>query len=274
MFGGKGNRMIFHSGFEYNYLWMPLIGFVVGLVATIIGSGGSFFFLLALMLLFDVSAPVAVTTSLAATVPICIVGTAGHYRHGHINFRIGLIFIATGVFGAVLGANLTGLLSPEKLKIAFGIYIILLALQMLVDHWRTKKKTTKKFLQGQKVGTKKVASGSVYGFLSGVITGTFGTSGAAPVLAGLFSMRIPVKEIAGTSLAIILVNTIFALTAHFLVGKIDLTLVYFLAAGATVGAFAGPKLLAGFKISKSDSSLRVWYALLLVAMGIVIIMSK
>ena len=266
--------MIFHSAFEYNYLWMPLIGFIVGIVATIIGSGGSFFFLLALILLFNVSAPVAVTTSLAATVPICIVGTAGHYRHGHINFRVGILFISTGILGAVIGANLTGLLSAEKLKTAFGIYIILLALQMLINHWRSKKKATERLRKGHRMGTKKSAAGTVYGFLSGIITGTFGTSGAAPVLAGLFSLRMPLKEIAGTSLAVILVNTVFALAAHFLVGKIDLTLVYFLAAGATAGAFSGPKVLAGFKIGKGEKSLRLWYALLLVLMGIAIIISN
>lgn len=267
--------MVFHSSFEYSYLWLPVIGFVIGILASLIGSGGSFFFLLTLLLLFKVSAPVAVTTSLAATLPICIVGTAGHYRHGHINIRFGILFIATGIPGALLGANLTGLLPPEKLKTTFGIYIIILALHMLINYWRRKRRDKKSnYAPGKSIGTKKTIKGSVYGFLAGIITGTFGTSGAAPVLAGLLSMQIPVKQVAGTSLAVILVNTLFALTAHFLVGKIDLMLVYFLAAGAAVGAFSGPKILAGFKTGGAEHSLRLWYAIVLIILGFVMIFSK
>lgn len=267
--------MIFHSSFEYSYLWLPLIGFVIGTLASLIGSGGSFFFLLTLLLLFNVSAPVAVTTSLASTLPIGIIGTAGHYRQGHINFSFGAIFIITGILGALLGANLTGLLPPEKLKASFGTYIILLALHMLFNYWKSKKKKFKvQHYTGTNIGGRKTAKSSVYGFLAGIVTGTFGTSGAAPVLAGLLSMKIPVKQVAGTSLAIILMNTLFALTAHFVVGKIDLMLVYFLAAGATVGAFSGPKILAGFKTGGAENSLRLWYAIVLVVLGIVMIFSK
>ena len=267
--------MIFHSSFEYSYLWLPLIGFIIGVLASLIGSGGSFFFLLTLLLLFEVSAPIAVTTSLAATLPICIVGTAGHYRHGHINLRLGLLFIAAGVPGALLGANFTGLLPPDKLKIAFGIYVIVLALHMLINYFRRKKsEKNSQYTPEKNSGKRKTAKGSIFGLLAGIITGTFGTSGAAPVLAGLLSMQIPVKQVAGTSLSIILVNTLFALTAHFLVGKIDLMLVYFLATGATIGAFTGPKILADFKTGGTEDFLRLSYAIVLVILGFVMIFSK
>lgn len=60
-------------------------------------------------------------------------------------------------------------------------------------------------------------------------------------------MRIPFKMVIGTSLLAVLVNTIFAVGAHFIVGKIDLTLVIFLTAGSTLGAIIGPRLLAKSK---------------------------
>ncbi|HDR68276.1 MAG TPA: sulfite exporter TauE/SafE family protein, partial [Bacteroidaceae bacterium] len=70
--------MIFHSAFEYIYLWLPLIGLLVGLISTLIGGGGGgFFFIPILTILFGVPAHIAVTTSLAATIPICIVGLIG-----------------------------------------------------------------------------------------------------------------------------------------------------------------------------------------------------
>ena len=67
-------------------------------------------------------------------------------------------------------------------------------------------------------GIRKTVKGSFFGLLAGIITGTFGTSGTAPVIAGLFTMEIPLKLVIGTSLLVILANTVFAIGAHFLVG--------------------------------------------------------
>jgi len=69
--------MIFHSSFQYCYLWLPLVGFIIGFFASMAGGGGGFFFLPVLILLFKVPAQIAVATSLAATLPICIVGSWG-----------------------------------------------------------------------------------------------------------------------------------------------------------------------------------------------------
>ncbi len=266
--------MIFYSPFEFNYLWLPVIGFIIGLLATLIGAGGGLFFIFILVLLFKISVPVAVTTSLAATLPICLVGSIRHFFYGNINVRVGLIFSVTGVAGALIGANVTGLLTAAQLKISFGLYTILLAVQIFYNTLKDKK--TEKGLINPKAGhgLKNTAKGSGYGFLAGIVTGTFGTSGAAPVLAGLLSMRISVKKVVGTSLIVVLINTIFALAAHFFVGKTDLTLVYFLGGGAAVGAFAGPKLLAGYNFGKSEGRARLFYAIGLAVIGILMIFSK
>jgi len=112
---------------------------------------------------------------------------------------------------------------------------------------------------------------SFFGFLAGTITGTFGTSGTAPVLAGLFTLRLPLKLVIGTSLLVVLSNTIFAVGAHFLVGKIDLSLVCFLTLGSVVGAVIGPKFLSKTKIGKSENKVRYLYAVVMVVLGILMI---
>ncbi len=266
--------MIFHSPFEYHYLWLPLVGIAIGLLGSMIGGGGGFFFLLVLILFFDVPAQIAVATSLAATLPICVVGSVSHYRHGHIDFRMVLFFVAAGIPGAVLGANLTGLMSQEQLEISFGIYLILLATHMYLNDRKHRRAGLKGKTLRKNTRLKKNAKGSVYGFLAGVITGIFGTSGTAPVLAGLMAIRMPIKLVVGTSLLVVLVNTISALATHFLVGKIDLTLVYFLAGGAMIGAFTGPKILSGIKTKGTEGPIRRWYALVLVIFGVILILSS
>jgi uncharacterized membrane protein YfcA len=86
-------------------------------------------------------------------------------------------------------------------------------------------------------------------------------------------MQMPVKLVAGTSLLIILINTISALGAHFLVGEIDLTMVCFLASGSVIGAFAGPKLLSKIKTTKVEGPARMWYAVAMAILGIIILIT-
>lgn len=265
--------MIFQSSFDYAYLWLPLIGLVIGLVSTMVGSGGGFLFLPVLILIFKLPAQMAVATSLAATLPICIVGSFSHYRHDNINFRMGLLFIITGILGAITGAWLTTLVTPGQLKTGFGIYSLLIAVPLLINYSRYKKNKIKIISSTSGMSLNKISKGSFYGILSGIITGSFGTSGAAPVLAGLLSMQMPVKLVAGTSLLIILINTISALGAHFLVGEIDLTMVCFLASGSVIGAFAGPKLLSEIKTTKVEGPARMWYAIAMVILGIIILIT-
>jgi uncharacterized protein len=266
--------MIFHSSFEYIYLWLPLIGFIIGLWGSMLGGGGGFFFIPILTVLFNVPAQISVATSLAATLPICIVGTFGHYRKGNIDVRVGMTFAFAGILGALAGAKLTSLMTAGQLKISFGIYSILIALIMIIGNWREKRDEANGSKKTKKSRLLKITRGSFFGFLSGVITGTFGTSGTAPVQAGLFAMRMPIKLVVGTSLMVSTVNNFSALGGHFLVGEIDLTLVYFLTAGAIIGALLGPKLLADVKIGRAEGPIRIWYALGMIVFGIIMIFFK
>lgn len=266
--------MIFHSQFEYIYLWLPLIGFLVGLWGSMLGGGGGFFFIPVLTLLFNVPAQIAVATSLAASIPICIIGSIGHYNNGNIDLRMGLLYSAAGIVGAFAGAKLTSIMTSVQLKTSFGIYSIIIALIMIIGRWREKRSESNGIKIPEASVLLKATSGSFFGFLSGIITGTFGTSGTAPVQAGLFAMRMPVKLVVGTSLLVSTVNTFFGLGGHFLVGDIDLTLVYFLTAGAVIGALLGPKILAGVKIGRAEGPIRIWYALGMIVFGIIMIISK
>lgn len=265
--------MVFHSAFENSYLWLPLVGLVIGFLGSVIGGGGGFFFLPVLILLFHVPAQIAVSTSLAATLPVCIFGAFSHHRNGNIDFRMGSVFAIAGILGAIIGAGLTGLLTTGQLKISFGIYSILLAGHMMLSNRKKIKAESNGEVIPEKTPFQKRTGASVYGLLAGVITGTFGTSGTAPLLAGLFAVQLPIKVIAGTSLLIVFVNTVSALGAHFMVGKIDLTLVYFLTAGTIIGAFTGPRLISGVKIERSENSVRFWFALIMMAFGLLMIIT-
>ena len=263
--------MIFYSDYQSIYLILPLIGFVIGLFGTMLGGGGGFFFLPLLTLVIGAPAHVAVATSLTATLPIGIVGTFGHYRSGHVDWKTGRIFIAAGIVGAFAGTALTNLMSSEQLKVAFGVYSILIALNMSFSTWKKKRLESNGDKQEALKASEKIVRGSFFGFFAGAISGTFGTSGTAPVMAGLFSMRIPLKMVIGTSLLVVLVNSVFAAGAHFVVGQIDLTLVGFLTSGSAIGALIGTKWLKKAKVEKSENNIRYVYALVMIAIGVLMI---
>ena len=249
--------MIFHSSFEYIYLWLPLAGFIVGFIGSMVGGGGGFFFLPVLTLLFSVQPQIAVATSLSATIPICIVGSYGHYRLGNVDLRKGLTFAAAGVFGALCGASLVKIMSGEQLKTSFGIYSILIAAHMLINNWRRKRAEANGTVLPAGSQMQNILKCIFFGFLAGLITGTFGTSGNAPVMAGMFTMQMPLSMVLGTTLLVVSVNTISSLSAHFIVGEIDLTLVYFLTSGAIIGALTGPRFMAKIKIGRASCRGRV-----------------
>ncbi|WP_340113868.1 sulfite exporter TauE/SafE family protein [Maribellus mangrovi] len=264
--------MIFYSEYQSIYLILPLIGFLLGLFGTMLGGGGGFFFLPVLTLIIGAPAQVAVPTSLTATLPIGLVGTIGHFRRGNVDFKTGKVFVLAGIVGALAGAAITGYISSKQLKIAFGVYSILIALNMSFSTWKKKKCEVNGEELKELSPLSRIFRGSFFGLFAGAISGTFGTSGTAPVMAGLFSMRLSLKMVVGTSLLIILINAMFAIGAHFLVGRIDLTLVGFLTSGSVVGALIGTRWLSRIKVAKAENNIRHVYALVMIVIGILMIL--
>ncbi|MEZ4998314.1 MAG: sulfite exporter TauE/SafE family protein [Bacteroidales bacterium] len=207
--------------------WLPLVGFLVGLIGTLIGGGGGgFFFIPILTILFRVPARLQFRHQ-RTTLPICIIGSVGHYRNNNIDVRMGLLMAAAGIIGALGGARFTSLITHRQLIICYGSYAILIALSILLSNRKKKLAEASGKEKHDDPALMKVTKATFFGFLAGIITATFGTTGATPAQAGLFAMGKSVKVVIGTSFLVVMANTASALGAHFLIGEIDLTLVYF-----------------------------------------------
>ena len=260
---------------QNNYYLLPLIGFVIGIFGTILGGGGGFFFIPILTLWFAVPAQTAVMTSLVATLPITLVGSVSHYRMKNIDVRVAAVFIAGGLIGAVAGARITGWVTEAQLKVAFGIYSILMGFGIALRSRKKKETGNLAEALNKHESNRMIAKGSFFGLVAGTITGAFGTSGTMPVIAGLYSMKIPLKVIIGTSLLVVLFNSIFAISAHLFIGRVDVTLVSFLTAGSVIGALGGPGILSRMKIgNKAESTAAFWYAATMIIIGILMILGR
>ncbi|GAO28617.1 sulfite exporter TauE/SafE family protein [Geofilum rubicundum] len=259
--------MWYYSSIEPVYYLLPMIGFLVGLFGSLLGGGGGFVFLPVLTLLVGVPAQMAVITTLVATLPVCLVGSFAHFRKGHVDIKVGWVFALAGLAGAFGGAMVSQSLTSFQLKLGFGIYAGVMAIKLFWDTWNRSRSLSSK-------GSSRRHMKSVfYGFLAGGITGTFGVSGTAPVMAGLFSMQMTLKVVVGTSILIVLVNTAFAASTHFLLGTVDLTLVAFLTAGSALGALLGPRVLVfSDRSKKTEPLVRYGYALVMLLIGVLMIL--
>lgn len=107
-------------------------GIVVGVVTGIVGAGGGFLVVPALVLLGGLSMPTAVGTSLLVISMKSFAGFAGHLEHVAIDWPVTLGVTAAAVLGSLIGGNLVGRIPPAALRRGFGVFIIAMSALVLV----------------------------------------------------------------------------------------------------------------------------------------------
>jgi uncharacterized protein len=263
--------MIWEEIFRNGYYWLPVAGFIIGMLATMVGGGGAFFFPPVLILIFQVHPQVAAATSLAAAIPVGLAGSFSHYRGGNLNLPIALAFGLAGLAGAIIGAVISGRLEAEVLKTAFGIYSVILALLMLITRRKSPESDGTRIMTYREIPGLKKLFISFFGFVAGGFAGLFGTSGTAPALAGLFMLNLPLRMVIGTSVMIVLFNAVSGLGGHLVVGQVSLLLTVLLGSGATAGAVVGPRILARISLEKAEMHVRLAFILLILLTGILML---
>jgi uncharacterized membrane protein YfcA len=117
-------------------LWLVLLsGAAVGLLTGVLGVGGGFLVVPALVMLVGLPVQVAVGTSLVVIAMNSLAGFIGHLGSGSFDFVITLIFVAAGLVGTFSGSKLSSRLSSSKLQKAFAIFVIALACFLLIDNF-------------------------------------------------------------------------------------------------------------------------------------------
>jgi uncharacterized membrane protein YfcA len=108
------------------------IGLAVGLLTGTLGAGGGFVIVPALTLLGGLAMREAVGTSLLVIAMNSLAGSAGTATHASLDPRITLAVTGTAVVGSVLGAALGKRISARHLQRAFGWFVIVVGIFILV----------------------------------------------------------------------------------------------------------------------------------------------
>jgi uncharacterized protein len=259
--------MIMSFTYDPCFLWLPLIGTAIGLLVTMFGGGGGFFYVPILTLLFHVPTQLAAATSLAATIPTVIVGSIEHYRKGNINLQIGVIFGIASLVGAFGGVYLSSLVSSDLLRKLFGIYALALVIPMVLTSKNRLKNLEHEADAPQRLTLSRIIISSFFGILSGIMAGLFGTSGTASIVAGLYILGLPVRVVVGTSVLVVLFSAVSGFAGHMIAGQFNLMLVLFLGSGSVIGGFLGPRILAKINVQTLEKVYGILFILLVIIFG-------
>jgi uncharacterized protein len=122
------------SGIESISIWLILLtGLVTGLLAGMLGVGGGFIRMPALIYVLGIPTHIAVGTDLFEIVFSAGFGTITHALKGNVDVLMALVMHTGAAIGAQIGAQATRYVSGPKLRIAFAFLPLLGAILLVFN---------------------------------------------------------------------------------------------------------------------------------------------
>ncbi len=221
------------------------VGLLAGGVSGLVGIGGGavmvpfLYFFLAQPELSGLRVPagdqavVAHATSLLVIVPISLRGAWLYSRQRLVEWpavwRMGIASVVTAVLGARAAIAVPGAL----LKLAFGVFLLVIAGQLMFGTPREGTAAREGATDGRR-NTRALAGGAGVGFFSALL-GVGGGLVAIPVL--IYWLHTPLRRVSGTSLALITFTALTGVGAY--------------AAAGLAGASEGAEALSYFHLPAS-----------------------
>jgi uncharacterized membrane protein YfcA len=118
-----------------------LLGLVAGTIGGMFGIGGGLVIVPALILFYGFGLKEATGTSLLAQLlPVGLLGVLVYWRRNEIRIDSGL-WIAGGLFlGALLGAQLTGLIPAKPMRQLYGVFLLAVGAYFLLHPGAVKER--------------------------------------------------------------------------------------------------------------------------------------
>ena len=113
---------------KFNYPLVILEGLVVGVLTGLVGAGGGFLIIPALVIMAKLPMKNAVATSLMIIAIKSLIGFIGDIQTMTIDWTFLLIFTGLSTVGIFIGMYLSNFISGEKLKKGFGYFVIVMAI--------------------------------------------------------------------------------------------------------------------------------------------------
>ena len=210
-----------------------MLGFIVGLPASMCGLGGGFILVPTLILVFNLSPQNAIAISLVAMCGTTISATLGYIKQKRVDYKLALLYDIFDIPGVVVGAYLTTIL-PQNLLIGLCGFLILFLSLLMLRNLRARKLSTKNKESnmtcngwGRKISDSmnqvfeyKIRRPSlivISSLMSGLVTGLAGLGGGITDTTTMILLGIPSHiAIASSEFAMALTNGAGVITHGFL----------------------------------------------------------
>ena len=253
-------------------LILPLISFLVGVVAAMTGIGGGVFIVPTLILLYGFEPAYASGTSIAMIVFTSLSSTLRYSKQKRIDYPLGLALASTTIPGAFLGSYATSLINKQILGLIFAFFLIFVAARMLVR--KEGERTTK--IEGKGRIRKLVDSyGNTFtysvnflfipilGLVAGFFSGLLGIGGGAVLVPAMnMAVGVPIHITVATSMFIMIFTSISGTLTHLWLQHIRFDYAAMLILGIIFGAQIGAHYAA--KVSAKNLR-RIFGVVLLIA---------
>jgi uncharacterized membrane protein YfcA len=219
------------------------IGFIVGTLGTIIGSGGGFLLVPILLLLDPHMAPQVVTgISLAVVFFNAASGSFAYARMGRIEYKGGIAFAIAALPGAVGGAYLTSHIPRRVFDGIFGCLMVAASVYLMT--------TAEEKTEGAQLGTYNMWLGVAISVGVGFLSSVLGIGGGIIHVPALtHALQFPVHIATATSHFVLTFTALAATLIHLANGTLtgQWSEILWISVGAIAGAQAGAQLSSRVK---------------------------
>ncbi|MGB8992251.1 MAG: sulfite exporter TauE/SafE family protein [Desulfobaccales bacterium] len=257
------------AGMSINFFLILGIGGLVGFLSGLFGVGGGFL-LTPLMMMIGIPPAVAAASDSNQIVAAASSGAFAHWRLGNVDFKMGLVILAGGIFGGTIGVQLVKILRAVGnfefvMKVIYVLMLGLVGGAMFIESLRTirrskgataevaaapadgsgltrlfNKMPLKMDFHRSGLNTSAIFPFSI-GTLVGIMAAILGVGGGfIMVPAMIYIIGMPTIAAIGTDLfQIVLTSANVTLQQAIVNHTVDLLLALILLGGSTIGAQFG-----------------------------------
>ena len=250
------------------------LGFLIGLSLGTLGGGGSILAVPVLVYAAGQTPRQATASSLILVASTSLLGIAPHWKAHRVRIVPGLLFSLAGVVASLLGSALNQRVDENLLLLVFSGLMFIAAGAMARSLRRRRSHVAS---IPSPIGTAIVAPTKITvniatvfkvifaGSVVGMLTGFFGVGGGfviVPALVLALGFRMP--EAVGTSLLVIVINSVVALASRLDGGNIDWSVIIPFGLASISGVLVGSRIVG----HNDPDKLQNWFIALLVVVAI------
>jgi len=234
------------------------IGFIAGIFGGLVGLGGGVVMIPLMVGILKLGQHKAHGTSLVALIFTGISGAITYALKGSVDMMGSLLLAVTAIFTARAGAKFAHALPEWKLKRAFGGFLLLVSVLLLLKPYLS-------HMTGPASGPTKIVTLLVTGLFTGFLSGMMGVGGGTLMVPAMVLLAGFNQHTAqGTSLlAMVPAGGVGALT-HWRLGNVKADLLFGLIPGIIIGTYLGGSLAHIL----SEGTLRIVFAIILIWTGV------